>query len=304
MSVCLSCSQLLAKGEQDFHPACLRKLFGKARLPKIELRLKDLAAQTAALAPQMSISGVQPKLSLQLNAKTYALEPVSAGGEYILKPQTQDFANLPENENLCMSLAQIAGLNVPPHTLLKLTDGTLAYLVKRFDRVGQKKIHQEDFQQILNLNVRDKYQGSYEQIGRKIRELSSAPGLDVQLFYEIVLLSFIIGNGDAHTKNFSLQYFADGAARLSPVYDLVSSRLALPSEKFELALSIRGRQNNIQKSDFQYLADYLEIPKSAPVNKILDYGAKFAAVINQADTLTDQQKMDLQEIVKERIGRF
>jgi len=49
---------------------------------------------------------------------------------------------------------------------------------------------------------------------------------------------------------------------------------------------------------------HLEIHKSAPVNKILDYGAKFAAVISQVDTLTDKQKMDLHEIVRERIGRF
>ncbi|MDR2429130.1 MAG: HipA domain-containing protein [Candidatus Margulisbacteria bacterium] len=304
MTACWSCGQPLKNTESLYHAGCLKKLFGRGTPPVLELTASNLAAQAVALSPQMSISGVQPKFSLRLNARKNILEPTAAGGEYILKPQTQDFPHLPENENLCMALAQEAGLNVPPHALLKLTDGTLAYVVKRFDRDKRQKIHQEDFQQILNLNVRDKYQGSYEQIGRKLRELSTAPGLDAQLFYETVLFSFIIGNGDAHTKNFSLQYLAGGERRLSPVYDLVSSRLVIPGEKSEMALTLNSRQNNIREKDFQSLADYLKIPRSAPVNRALAYLEKFTALINNNNTLSRNYKTALSNIMRERVSRF
>ena len=141
---------------------------------------------------------VQPKLSIKLDVKNNLLIPVAEKGEYILKPQTQTFPNIPENEQCCMDIAHALEIDVPLHCLIQLKDESWAYVVKRFDRKGKKKIHQEDFAQILER--KDRYQGSVEQIGRKLWNISSIPGLDTQLFFERVILNFLIGNGDAHLK--------------------------------------------------------------------------------------------------------
>jgi serine/threonine-protein kinase HipA len=161
--------------------------------PTIPLSLIDIPLCAQAMVGKMSISGVQPKLSLQLNRPRAELVPVSEGGEYIVKPQIQQFPHVPENENCCMDLATELGIDVPPHCPLPLKDGTLAYVVKRVDRRGTEKIHQEHFSQILE--KRDKYAGSLEEIATKLREISAAPGLDVQRFFERVVFNFLIGNG-------------------------------------------------------------------------------------------------------------
>ena len=114
-------------------------------LPKIPLALKDIPIQAQEMAGKMSISGVQPKIPMALNRRRGELLAQASGGEYILKPAQDRFANIPENENCCMDIAEAFEMDVPPHCLLPLTDGSLAYVIKRFDRKGKKKIHQEDF---------------------------------------------------------------------------------------------------------------------------------------------------------------
>ena len=98
----------------------------------------------------MSISGVQPKLSVIHDTRKHQVFVAESGGLYILKPQTERFESIPENENLCMNIASTFGIEVPPHGLLPLLDGSLVYLVKRFDRLEDgSKLQQEDFQQLL-----------------------------------------------------------------------------------------------------------------------------------------------------------
>ena len=155
-------------------------MFGSSKVPVIRFSLPEISLKAQGLVGKLSISGVQPKLSVKFDKKSGELIPASEGGEYILKPQPQTFPHLPENEQCCMDIAQALGIHIPDHCLLPLTDGTLVYVVKRFDRQGLEKIHQEDFSQILG---KDKYDGSVEQIGRSLKEISSVPGLDVQLFF-------------------------------------------------------------------------------------------------------------------------
>ena len=181
----------------SYHSTCLRSLFGNTATPTIEMALADVAAEAGKMAGKMSISGVQPKLSVVRHGRQ--LVAVESEGRYILKPQTQTFRNLPENENLCMNIAAQLGIEVPPHGLFLLADATWAYVIRRFDRTPtDEKRRCEDFAQILG---QDKYSGSHEKLGRRLREVSRFPGLDSQLFFERVLLSFLLGNGDAHLKN-------------------------------------------------------------------------------------------------------
>lgn len=238
-----------------------RKVFGIDKEPFIDLTLAGVSLKAQEMVGKMSISGVQPKLSVRLADKDNEphLEITGEGGQYILKPQVQAFANLPENEELCMTLAQDLGIDVPGHCLVRLKDKSLAYVVKRFDRQGRRKIHQEDFAQILE--KKDKYNGSVEEIGRKLKETSEVPGLDVQLFFERVVFNFLIGNGDAHMKNYSVIYNEEGLVRLAPAYDLVCSRIVIPEELNESALTVNGKKSRIKRNDMDLLADYFGIPQ-------------------------------------------
>ena len=195
------------------------------------------------------------------------MKVTAEGGQYILKPQVQAFANLPENEELCMTIADDIGISVPAHCLVHLKDQSLAYVVRRFDREGRRKIHQEDFSQILE--KQNKYDGSVEEIGKKLKTVAEVPGLDAQLFFERVVFNFLIGNGDAHVKNYSVIYNEEGLARLAPAYDLVCSRIVIPEEAEESALTIQGKKGRIKRGDIDLLADYLGIPEKIRFEKFM-----------------------------------
>jgi serine/threonine-protein kinase HipA len=233
-----------------------------------------------------------------LDKKTNQLISVAEGGEYILKPQTGTFSNIPENEQCCMDIADAFDIEVPGHCLLSLKDGSLAYVVKRFDRKGAEKIHQEDFSQILQ---QDKYKGSVEQIGRKLGEISTASGYDQQLFFERVLLNFILGNGDAHLKNYSISYKED-TIRLSPAYDIVCSKLVIPDEE-DSALNINGKKNNLSRPDFDKLAEYLNVPVKIRYEK---FDKKFKSVkdIINASKIDKERQKDFLTIIQERLRRL
>lgn len=278
----------------------LREMFGINQIPKINLSLQEIPLRAQEMAGRMSISGVQPKLSLRLNKRDGELVPAPGGGEYILKPQIQQFPHIPENENCCMDIAGQLGIIVPPHCLLSLKDGSLAYLVKRFDRKGAEKIHQEDFYQILE--KRDKYLGSLEQIGKKLKEISAVPGLDVQFFFERVVFSFLIGNGDGHFKNYSISYLDQNVTRLSPAYDIVCSKLVLPREE-DSALTLNGKKNNLTRNDFDTFAEALKIPEKVRYEKFIGQNKQIKQSI-RASQLPGDFKKKFVEIISSRYDRL
>ncbi|MBX0332590.1 HipA domain-containing protein [Pontibacter sp. HSC-14F20] len=256
MSKCLFCYQPLPGGEADFHPACSRKLFGQATapiLPYTEEQMEDLAKQT--IRSQIAVTGVQPKLSLELGPAEREGEPkrltiVGLWGGYILKPPSQHYRNLPEVEDLTMQLAAIAGIAVVPHSLIRLQSGSLAYITRRIDRARKGKLHMEDMCQLTERLTEDKYRGSYEQIAKAILRYSANPGLDVVNFYEQVLFSFLTGNADMHLKNFSLLHQPGLGPVLAPAYDLVATVLVNPADDEDLALTLNGKKKRINRKDF------------------------------------------------------
>lgn len=278
----------------------MKKMFNMDHAPKIGLSLKDIPLKAQEMVGRMSISGVQPKLSVRLDKKLGEIVLAMEKGGYILKPQLQQFPNIPENENCCMDIADNLGIDIPPQCLLPLTDGTLAYIVKRFDRRGPVKIHQEEFFQILE--KKDKYQGSIEQIGKKLVEISAVPGLDVQLFFERVVFNFLIGNGDAHFKNFSVLYHGQDGLRLSPAYDLVSSNLVIPNEQ-DSALTVNGKKNNLSRKDFDTLADLLEIPPRVRYEKFEGKMGQVMRVV-KSSLMPVEFKEKLAEILTSRYARI
>lgn len=299
MKRCSICGKVITDSEED-HSSCIRNLFGVDFIPRVDLSLAEISLKAQEMVGKLSISGVQAKLSVKLNNETRALEVTAKGGEYILKPQTATFPDIPQNENLCMNIASNLGIEVPPHILIKLKDGSFAYVVKRFDRIKGEKLHQEDFAQILK--AREKYEGSFERIAETLRRISDVPGLDLQFLFERILLNFIIGNGDAHLKNFSVVYKPDGSVRLSPAYDIVSSKLVIPSEE-DTALSINGKKNKIRRSDFDEFSDKLEINTIEIFNNFLGSVNLIHDFIKDS-CLDEKDKHKLTEIVNERVFRL
>lgn len=256
MNRCLYCYQELAEGEIDFHSRCAKKIFGSKTVPLLlytQADIKQLAEQV--VRSQTTLTGVQAKLSLDILSS--ADEPkrftiVGLWGRYILKPQTELFNHLPEVEDLTMHLAELAKINVVPHSLVRFTDGELSYITKRIDRDSKgEKWAMEDMCQLSERLTEYKYKGSYEQIAKLIAQYSSVPKLDVVNFWEQVIFSWITGNADMHLKNFSLYSLRKGYHSLTPGYDMVSTALVMPEDTEELALALNGKKRKIKRSDFK-----------------------------------------------------
>lgn len=256
MSRCLYCYQELEEGQKDFHPSCAKKFFGKTEVPILPYtrdNINDLAKQS--VLNRIAVTGVQSKLSMDVN-KGGKDEPdrmtiVGLWGRYILKPKSDEFLWLPEVEDLTMHLAEIAKIDVVPHTLIRFNDGEMTYLTRRIDRDNHgKKYLMEDLCQISERITDDKYKSSYEKIAKLIKLHSSAPMLDLVNFWEVVVFSWITGNSDMHLKNFSLISKAPGNYVLSQAYDLLNVHLVFPEDDEELALTLDGRKKHINKQNF------------------------------------------------------
>lgn len=256
MCKCLYCYKPLKDGEIDYHKGCARKIFESAVVPTLPYtrdNIKELAREIVSASA--TVTGVQAKLSLDIardgKNEQQRFTIVGLWGRFILKPQTGRFANLPENEDLTMHLAEAVGIKTVPHSLIRFADGELCYITRRVDRTKKgNKIAMEDMCQLSERLTEDKYKGSYERIAKQIRQYSSAPLLDVINFWEVVIFSWLTGNADMHLKNFSL-FKPKAAYMLTPAYDLVSTAIVMPEDKEELALTLNGKKKKIKRSDFE-----------------------------------------------------
>ena len=300
---CLSCENKLSNADKEpYHAMCAKKLFGAAWVPSIDLTYRELATEAKKLVGRISISGVQEKLSVTLNRKSKTLEVAPEGGRYILKPSPAHFPHLAENENLCMNLAGEMAIETPSHGLIKLKDGNLAYLVKRFDREKDIKLHVEYFAQLLG--KKDKYDGSLEQIGSFLMRRSEIPFIDAQKLFCRALFYYLIGNGDAHLKNFAMICLPDLGYRLSLAYDIASSRLAMSDESDELALTLSGKRNNIALNDIKKFANYLEISEKN-YNRFIESARHLKTVFDSyldRSFLPEKYKNNFRKIFQSRLG--
>jgi serine/threonine-protein kinase HipA len=297
-----------------FHPACLKKLFGSDKLPKIDFNDKQIESMALELIKQKKgVPGVQKKLSLSLTndeGKKSTIKRLtivgSLGGNYILKPSTIEYPFMPEIEDLTMHLAHIAGLNVALHGLLPIHDGNLAYITKRFDRQEAKKIATEDLCQLSHKLTDDKYKSSYERIGKVIARYATTPGEEILKFFELILFSFIVGNADMHLKNFSLITEDLSNITLSPFYDLLATRLLIPSQldRDDLALPLNGKKQNIRKKDFYEFGKNLNIPEKVIRNTIESMISHFSQWEQkiQKSFLDDALKETIHQLIQMRIN--
>ncbi len=310
---CLGCYEKIYEKVKDgiYHPSCSKKIFGKDIPPLLSLSKKDIQKlEKKYLSQHQVITGVQTKLSLKLDTSYPPRLTIlqSLGGEFILKPPQEKFSEMPEIEDLTMHLASICGVKTALHGLLPMKDNSLAYVTKRFDRKDGKKIAVEDLCQLSELLTEQKYQSSYERVGKIISQFTNNPGEHVLRFFEILVFSFIVGNNDMHLKNFSLNTQDESNIVLSPAYDLLSVRILISSkdDPEEMALNLNGKKNKIKFDDFLSLGENLKIPQKVCrmviKNQIEKKNEMFEMI--KKSFVTTKNKKGLLKIIEERVKRL
>ena len=309
MCRCLYCYKELEEGQKDFHPRCALKMFGSRNAPLLEYKhdeLDQLAAQV--IKSQTSLTGVQPKLSLNLTKHkgSSRLTIVGLWGDYIFKPQTDEYPQLPENEDLTMHLAEVARISVVPHSLIRLADGRLGYITKRIDRTKDgEKVDMEDLCQLTLHPTEYKYKGSYEQIAKTIVQYSGTPKLDLTNYMQVLLFCFVTGNNDMHQKNFSL-YRPNSNYQLTPAYDLLNVSIANPGDKEEMALPINSRKSKLRLDDFLRAAKTMGIEENV-VRRLVDGLNKALPRWNELidnSFLSDDFKVMYKDLITSRLSRL
>lgn len=303
---CLLCYKPLNNNEIDYHQKCISNVFGFKQMPLIDIDEKKLTKYAKAIVEaNTTITGVQPKLSLWLEESKHnaRLTIVDEKSNYIIKPPGEIYHSLPENEDLCMHLAEEFGILTARHGLIRLPSGHLAYITKRFERIGENKLACEDLCQLTETLTEHKYRGSYEKTGKTIHQFSTQPGLDTLRFFELVLFSFITSNADMHLKNFSMLEHEDGTFTLSPAYDLVSTALVIKNESEQMSLTLNGKRNKLTKKDFNALGANLLLNEKQILNcyETFKRKQKNAMWWIESSFLPQEQKSQLKDLVLQRI---
>ena len=305
---CLYCYEPLFGSKTDFHEACNKRFFGQLKTPQLAYNLDDLKElATQVIQSQMVVTGVQAKVSLSLYRKeeknlTKKLTIVGLYGDYILKPPSEFYPQLPELESATMHMAAVCGINVVPHSLVKLQDETLCYITKRVDRTRKSKLQMEDMCQLSERLTEDKYKGSHEQVAKLILKYSSSPLLDVSNFYEQVLFSFFTGNSDMHLKNFSLLEKEGLGMSLCPAYDLVPTFLVNPADIEELALTLNAKKRKLKYNDFLAAYENAGLSKKVLDNtlELFTYCKPEMFVVLDKSFVSDDFKMKYKALVETR----
>lgn len=231
---------------------------------------------------KFSLAGVQMKFSSSHVDGRYHIDKEISEDMWIIKTPSTVHKGVPVNEYTCMKLAEVAGADIPEIRLIELSeleglpsirlpDEQYAYGIKRFDRSSSGRIHTEDFAQVFGLYPSDKYQKiNYEQLGNVLYRTSAERLKDIQQMARRLLINILLGNGDAHLKNWTLIYGDKKSPRLSPVYDVVFTAPYI--EHDSLALNIAGAKQwfEITMQHFQVWAEKAGAPWVAIKPHLLD----------------------------------
>jgi serine/threonine-protein kinase HipA len=227
---------------------------------------------------RLSLAGAQDKVAVRVDGDKVSLPLGGAPSTHILKPAIERFEGVVFNEALAMKLATAVGLCAAAVETRTVEDMTFL-LVERYDRIHRKtadeeltieRIHQEDFCQALDIVPETKYQKeggpSLKDCFNLLREVSSAPVIDLARLLDAVILNYLVGNNDAHGKNFSLLYPGGGTGdlqvRLAPLYDIVST-VYYPELSREMAMKIGGEYSSerVTPKNFEKLAEEAGLAK-------------------------------------------
>ena len=294
-----------------YHPRCSKELFGDRSPPQVDVLSRDIERLANELVNKhITIPGVQRKISLGLDSSHSEQRRLTfvgvLGGTHILKPASPEYPELPGIEHITMRLSAIAGIKTAANGLVALRDGSLSYLVRRFDRWGAgRKLAVEDLCQLCELPSEAKYRFSCEGAGKTVRKFSHNPGDDALRFFEIVFFSFLVGNSDMHLKNYSLIESKGGVIGLSPAYDLLASQLLIDDPE-ESALTINGKRTKLKRADFLALGRSLRIPEKvveSSMKKQLEKLDAWCSMIKKS-FLSPTTQVQLESLIRERCARI
>lgn len=228
-------------------------------------------ARAGEMPLRFSLAGVQLKFSALMDASKGLTLPVAGvGGDWIVKLPSPRFDSVPENEYAMMTLARAVGLDVPDVRLVPTRDiGGVPDLpeafgqslaIRRFDRPHPgERIHIEDFAQVFGVYPEDKYKkASYGSIAR-VLWLEGGEAAVVEYTRRLVF-NALIGNADAHLKNWSLAYPDRRAPRLAPAYDLVATVPYIPADRLALSLGDTKEFADIDLDRFRRFAEKAGLP--------------------------------------------
>ncbi len=301
MSRCPITYETISEGR--YSRKALHKLSPKLdELLDLPYSVEEQIQEAEKRATKMSIQGVQPKLSAKLNVKGKVFEVVDTGGRFILKPQNQLYRCLPENEAITMHLASAVGIETPFHGMIYAKDGTLTYFIKRFDRQGYRKRALEDFAQLAGLSRVTKYNYSMERLVPILEQHCTFPKLEKLKLLRLTLFNYLVGNEDAHLKNFSLIRL-NQKVQLSPAYDLLNTTIVMKVTE-ELALPLNGKKNNLNRNLF---FNYYAIDRLNLTERVIDQvDQEFRSSIDswksliEKSFLTEELKQEYWEVVSQR----
>lgn len=236
-------------------------------------KAKPVKFNKVAQQNKFSLAGVQMKFSMKEKDGRYNLSRGDVLGDWIIKTPSTKHPFVPLNEYTAMSLAALAGVDIPEIKLVELDnldhlpqinlpDEKLAFAIKRFDRENNQRIHMEDFAQILVKYPHDKYtSANYENIGKVIYDFSGDGLDDAQQFARRLLVNILLANGDAHLKNWSFLYADKITPQLSPAYDIVTTNVYIENEtRYALNLGKTKEWYVVSMTHFQSWAEKSGIP--------------------------------------------
>jgi serine/threonine-protein kinase HipA len=250
---------------------------------------------------RLSLAGAQDKVAVRIEGNEISLPLGGAPSTHILKPAVERFAGVVFNEAFCMRLAATAG--VPTAKVeTRSVEGVEYLLVERYDRFHRQnpggspfleRLHQEDFCQAQGIVPDTKYQKeggpSLRQCFALLREVSTAPVIDLSRLLDAVIYNFLVGNNDAHGKNFSLLYHGAGTAnqqiRLAPLYDVVSTTY-YPELSRDMAMKIGGEYSSdeVRPKNFEQLGEEAGLAKPMVRNRVLELAETVVANLDKAGT--------------------
>jgi len=314
-------------------------------LDRLDVKLEDIGATTGILPVDERIgadpdsrelwlelrrsgatrlSGIQPKLPIHLDLLDGRLQlgigHLGNTSSHILKLASPEFPQLVENEWATMELARRVGLAVPPFRRVEFSaDSKLrspGLLVERFDlptslSSPQRVLLLEEAASLLGIRREDKYSLSIERIAHALVE-AGVNANDLGLFFDHVVFSWIVGNGDLHAKNIAVTRSIEPGTlgepprqvetRYSPLYDLVNTRVVIADDLF--ALPVNGKQNNLRANDFAVIARVLGWTRANAKERVEDLASRVTPQLNDtlaSSGLSEERQQRYSEIVEANI---
>lgn len=230
----------------------------------VELPQKPLA--TGVEDMRLSLAGAQDKTSVIVVDGQIGIPKDNVPTSHILKPAINGFNETIENEFICIKTAEKLGIKVPD-VKIGYANKTKYFLIQRYDReiiVNKiKRIHQEDFCQASNIPSTYKYQAEGGVDFKRCFEIlrvTSQPAVAINQFIQLMIFNYLIGNNDAHGKNFSILHYDNGEIKFAPAYDILCSQV-YPELSNKMAMKIGGhyKHDEILLMRFEKLANENDI---------------------------------------------